>query len=90
MYHSALCSIKQYTNPHRTPQRAIADPGNILPRTTTDPARENPETFLPPTAEFLVGEGEVLDVALRLAEMVEVVDVEDDELLAMNSSSRLH
>ena len=44
--------------------------------------------FILATAEFPVGEGDVLDVALGLAEVVEVEDVEDDELLAMNSFSR--
>ena len=60
----------------------------MLLKTATVPTRENPETFILATAEFPVGEGDVLDVALGLAEVVELVDVEDDELLTINSFSR--
>ena len=61
----------------------------MLPKAATVPARDNPETFILATAEFPVGEGDVPDVALELAE-VEVVGVEldDSELLAINSFSR--
>ena len=60
----------------------------MLPKTATAPAREKLEMFILAKADFPVGEGDVLDVALGLAEVTEEVVVEDDKLLATNSFSR--